>query len=274
MNRIRHCDDITSASSSASLILASPAGFGSSSKSSNCVCTAFMRSCSKSDFDWIACNISLRQSTDCNSKSTPCIPTVSEPESTEKVLPTDDAVASKTGLVEQRSQDDRRTATDRRQSKSSEANATSDSIRVGIDKIDAIVNLVGELIITQSMLSRFGEKDFDESDKEALSDGLNQLSRHTRELQESVLQIRMLPISFSFNRFPRLVRDLSNKLGKKMELKLHGEQTELDKTVLEKIGDPLVHLSFPAQFEPVIPIYARVAGKRIANTHVTDQLLI
>jgi two-component system chemotaxis sensor kinase CheA len=72
--------------------------------------------------------------------------------------------------------------------------------------------------------------------------GLIQLSRNTRELQESVMQIRMLPIGFSFNRFPRLVHDLSRKLGKKVELKLCGENTELDKTVLEKIGDPLVHL--------------------------------
>jgi two-component system, chemotaxis family, sensor kinase CheA len=75
-----------------------------------------------------------------------------------------------------------------------------------------------------------------------LRQGLSQLARNTRELQESVMQIRMLPISFAFNRFPRLVHDLSRKLGKKVQLKLTGENTELDKTVLEKIGDPLVHL--------------------------------
>ena len=73
-------------------------------------------------------------------------------------------------------------------------------------------------------------------------EGLAQLERNTRELQESVMRIRMLPISFSFNRFPRLVRDLSTKLGKHVDLKITGEQTELDKTVLEKIADPLVHL--------------------------------
>ncbi|MBA1330917.1 chemotaxis protein, partial [Candidatus Endoriftia persephone str. Guaymas] len=77
---------------------------------------------------------------------------------------------------------------------------------------------------------------------ERLNDGLGQLERHTRELQESVMQIRMLPISFTFSRFPRLVHDLSNKLGKKIELKVSGENTEVDKTVIEKIGDPLVHL--------------------------------
>ena len=143
--------------------------------------------------------------------------------------------------AEQRSGEDRRTGAERRTAKAAETSSGSDSIRVGIDKIDSIVNLVGELVITQSMLSRFGES-FVESETEQLREGLNQLARHTRELQESVLQIRMLPVSFSFNRFPRLVRDLSNKLGKKIELKLQGEQTELDKTVLEKIGDPLVHL--------------------------------
>jgi len=82
----------------------------------------------------------------------------------------------------------------------------------------------------------------DQSILENLRDGISQLERNTRELQESVLQIRMLPVSFSFRRFPRLVRDLSSKMGKKIELKLTGEQTELDKTVLEKIGDPLMHL--------------------------------
>ncbi|MGA2778458.1 MAG: chemotaxis protein CheA [Steroidobacteraceae bacterium] len=115
------------------------------------------------------------------------------------------------------------------------------SIRVATEKVDALINLVGELVITQSMLGRFAEK-YEPADLEALRRGLIQLSRNTRELQESVMQIRMLPIGFSFNRFPRLVHDLSRKLGKKVELKLTGENTELDKTVLEKIGDPLVHL--------------------------------
>ncbi|HFE37019.1 MAG TPA: chemotaxis protein CheA, partial [Gammaproteobacteria bacterium] len=115
------------------------------------------------------------------------------------------------------------------------------SIRVGIDKVDALINMVGELVITQSMLSQLGE-DMDQSKIEKMQDGLGQLERNTRELQESVMRIRMLPISFAFQRFPRMVRDLSQKLGKEIELRLLGEQTELDKTVMEKIGDPLVHL--------------------------------
>ncbi|MGB5541355.1 MAG: chemotaxis protein CheA [Gammaproteobacteria bacterium] len=119
----------------------------------------------------------------------------------------------------------------------------SGSIRVAIDKIDDLINQVGELVITQSMLSQIGSMEHAGNDLLGkLRDGLTQLERNTRELQESVLQIRMLPISFSFSRFPRLVRDLSSMLDKKVELVLSGEQTEVDKTVLEKIGDPLVHL--------------------------------
>ncbi|QQD17794.1 chemotaxis protein CheA [Spongiibacter nanhainus] len=124
------------------------------------------------------------------------------------------------------------------------ASASKDagSIRVSIDKIDALLNLVGELVITQSMLARYGEGDGNQADVQGLRDGLLVLERHTRELQESAMQIRMLPIGTSFSRFKRLVRDISGKLGKKVELKLSGENTELDKTVLEKMSDPLVHL--------------------------------
>ena len=117
----------------------------------------------------------------------------------------------------------------------------SASIRVAIDKVDSLLNLVGELVITQSMLRRFGDS-YDPDSLKELRDGLSQLERHTRELQESAMQIRMLPINSSFNRFPRLVRDLSTKLGKKIDLVVSGEHTEVDKTVLEKLNDPLVHL--------------------------------
>ena len=123
-------------------------------------------------------------------------------------------------------------------------NKESSSIRVGIDKVDALINMVGELVITQSMLSQISSyvAKGDTRPLVKLMAGITQLERNTRELQESVLQIRMLPVSFSFSRFPRLVRDLSNKMGKQIELKMTGEHTEVDKTVLEKIGDPLVHL--------------------------------
>lgn len=144
-----------------------------------------------------------------------------------------------------RRQEDRR-KTDRRGGGQSQS-AQAASIRVETNKIDALINMVGELVITQSMLGLLGENIEDQQavtpqDIEKMRDGLMQLERNTRELQESVMQVRMMPISFTFSRFPRLVRDLSGKLGKKIELKLVGETTEVDKTVIEKIGDPLVHL--------------------------------
>jgi two-component system chemotaxis sensor kinase CheA len=115
------------------------------------------------------------------------------------------------------------------------------SIRVDTQKIDQLINMVGELVITQSMLGLLGA-DFDLGKLDRLREGLAQLERHTRELQEGVMRIRMLPIGFSFNRFPRLVHDLGTSLGKQVELRISGETTEVDKTVVEKIGDPLVHL--------------------------------
>ena len=115
------------------------------------------------------------------------------------------------------------------------------SIRVGIDKVDDLVNLVGELVISQSMLSR-ACRDLDNNQSGKLVRGLEQLERNTRELQEHAMRIRMLPIDFAFQRLPRLIHDLSHTLGKQVELITSGEKTELDKTVLEKIGDPLMHL--------------------------------
>ncbi|MCC6535374.1 MAG: chemotaxis protein CheW [Burkholderiales bacterium] len=120
------------------------------------------------------------------------------------------------------------------------ANADS-SIRVSVDKVDKLINLVGELVITQAMLAQTASH-VDGALMERLQDGLNQLERNTRDLQESVMSIRMLPISFVFSRFPRVVRDVAAKLGKEVELKTVGEGTELDKGVIEKIADPLTHL--------------------------------
>ncbi|ENM5933389.1 chemotaxis protein CheA [Vibrio mimicus] len=115
------------------------------------------------------------------------------------------------------------------------------SIRVDIEKVDNLINLVGELVITQSMLTELGN-DFSMDKLDKLKAGLAQLLQNSKDLQENVLNIRMLPMSFAFSRFPRLVRDLCGRLGKKVDLQIQGEQTELDKTVLERIVDPLVHL--------------------------------
>ncbi len=141
------------------------------------------------------------------------------------------------------------------------AKADAGSIRVGVDKVDSLINLVGELVITQSMLSELGN-DFDLSKIEKLSSGLEQLLQNTKELQESVMRIRMLPISFAFNRFPRLVHDLSNKTGKAIELITQGEQTELDKTVMEQIGDPLTHLVRNAIDHGIEPAEVRLANNK------------
>ncbi len=125
--------------------------------------------------------------------------------------------------------------------KNTKKSSSSASIRVGIDKVDTLIDLVGELVITQSMLGELGDN-FDVSKIEQLVAGLRELESNTRELQESVMRIRMLPIGFVFNRMPRMVRDLSAQLGKNIELIIKGEDTELDKTVMEQIGDPLTHL--------------------------------
>ncbi|MBV1873801.1 MAG: chemotaxis protein CheA [Gammaproteobacteria bacterium] len=119
--------------------------------------------------------------------------------------------------------------------------AESKSIRVNIDKVDSLINMVGEMVITQSMLCALS-KDFSTDKLDTLVSGLAELEASTRELQENVMSLRMIPISFAFNRFPRLVRDLNSQLGKKVVLELKGTQTELDKTVMEKLSDPLTHL--------------------------------
>ncbi|MDP1733930.1 MAG: chemotaxis protein CheW [Sulfuritalea sp.] len=115
------------------------------------------------------------------------------------------------------------------------------SIRVDVDKVDQLINLIGELVITQAMLAQSAST-LDPVEFERLHNGLAQLERNTRDMQESVMSIRMMPISVVFSRFPRVVRDLAQKLGKQIELKTIGEGTELDKSLIERISDPLTHL--------------------------------
>jgi two-component system chemotaxis sensor kinase CheA len=138
------------------------------------------------------------------------------------------------------------------------------SIRVSIEKVDELLNSVGELVITQSVLSQLAAP-LEGRDAEELRSALGQLERHMRALQESVMRVRMLPISVVFNRFPRLVRDLGQKLGKKIELRLTGDSTELDKTVLEKIGDPLVHLVRNAMDHGIEMPEVRIAAGKSAH---------
>ena len=115
------------------------------------------------------------------------------------------------------------------------------SVRVETTKIDTVVNLVGEMVITQSILSMIGEE-VEGNTGEKLSGAIDELSRNIREIQEAVMSMRMLPVSFIFNRFPRLVRDLAKTLDKKIDLIIEGGETEVDKSMIEKLADPLTHL--------------------------------
>jgi two-component system chemotaxis sensor kinase CheA len=126
-------------------------------------------------------------------------------------------------------------------SKAKQSNADTSSIRVDTLKIDSLVNLVGELVITQSMLTMIGSEVEGEL-QEKIQTALAELHRNTREIQESVMSMRMLPMQVTFNRFPRVVRDLSSKLGKKVDLRIEGGNTEIDKGMIEKLVDPLTHL--------------------------------
>jgi len=129
--------------------------------------------------------------------------------------------------------------------KSSSSNATvqpeAATIRVAINKVDQLINLVGELVITQAMLAQ-NSRALDPAIYQQLLSGLADLDRNTRDLQESVMSIRMIPMSVVFSRFPRMLRDLAGKLGKKVDFVTQGEATELDKGLVEKITDPLTHL--------------------------------
>jgi len=112
---------------------------------------------------------------------------------------------------------------------------------VSVEKVDQLINLVGELVITQAMLAQ-NSLGLDATLSQQMASGLADLERNTRDLQEAVMSIRMIPMSLVFNRFPRMLRDLAGKLGKKVELVQVGEATELDKGLVEKITDPLTHL--------------------------------
>ncbi|WP_175900206.1 chemotaxis protein CheA [Burkholderia cepacia] len=119
--------------------------------------------------------------------------------------------------------------------------AEGSSIRVGVEKVDQLINLVGELVITQAMLAETASA-FDPALHDRLFNGMAQLERNARDLQEAVMSIRMMPMDYVFSRFPRLVRDLAGKLGKQVELVTFGQATELDKSLIERIIDPLTHL--------------------------------
>jgi two-component system chemotaxis sensor kinase CheA len=152
--------------------------------------------------------------------------------------------------------------------KGEKANLESSTLRVSVEKVDQLINLVGELVITQAMLTQQA-KQFDPVQYQALLSGISDLERNTRHLQESVMSIRMIPMSFVFNRFPRLIRDLAAKLGKDLELKMVGEATELDKGLIEKIVDPLTHLVRNSADHGVESPAKRVAAGKSATGTIT-----
>jgi two-component system chemotaxis sensor kinase CheA len=143
------------------------------------------------------------------------------------------------------------------------------SIRVGVEKVDQLINLVGELVITQAMLAETTST-FDPALHDRLFNGMAQLERNARDLQEAVMSIRMMPMDYVFSRFPRLVRDLAAKLGKEVELVTFGQATELDKSLIERIIDPLTHLVRNSLDHGIETVEAR----RAAGKDGTGQLVL
>lgn len=160
------------------------------------------------------------------------------------------------------------------------ASAEQASIRVPVDKVDALINLVGELVITQAAIAQ-DSSGLDPVANERLLNGLSELERNTRHLQEAVMSVRMMPVGMVFSRFPRMVRDLAGKLGKQVRLKMSGEATELDKSLIERLSDPLTHLVRNAVDHGIeTPEKRKAAGKpaegtlSLAARHESGQVLI
>jgi two-component system chemotaxis sensor kinase CheA len=162
-----------------------------------------------------------------------------------EVTPAESALSAPAEPVASATQDDHAPTAPGAPSQKPRANAPAggegSSIRVGVEKVDQLINLVGELVITQAMLAQTASV-FDPVLHDRLFNGMAQFERNARDLQEAVMSIRMMPMDYVFSRFPRLVRDLASKLGKQIELVTFGQATELDKSLIERITDPLTHL--------------------------------
>jgi two-component system chemotaxis sensor kinase CheA len=158
---------------------------------------------------------------------------------------------------------------DRKSRPAAATNGEGGSIRVGVEKVDQLINLVGELVITQAMLAETTST-FDPALHDRLFNGMAQLERNARDLQEAVMSIRMMPMDYVFSRFPRVVRDLAAKLGKQVELVTFGQATELDKSLIERIIDPLTHLVRNSLDHGIETVDAR----RAAGKDDTGQLVL
>ena len=153
-------------------------------------------------------------------------------------------------------------------SESRKQSTESGSIRVAVEKVDQIINQVGELIITQTMLTQLSAG-LDPAQYDSLINSIAQLERNARDLQASVMSIRMMPMEYVFSRFPRLVHDLANKLNKQVELTLWGGSAELDKSLIERIIDPLTHLVRNSLDHGIEPIDVRLANGKPATGSLT-----
>ncbi|MQA42795.1 chemotaxis protein CheA [Rugamonas aquatica] len=174
-------------------------------------------------------------------------------------------VAEAAPTVQQQAADEEKKAAKKEEKGGPGPGAESSSIRVSIEKVDQLINLVGELVITQAMIEQRVDT-LDPMVHERLLNSVSQLTRNTRDLQEAVMSIRMMPMDFVFSRFPRMVRDLAAKLGKKVDFITNGAATELDKGLIERIVDPLTHLvrnSIDHGIE--MPDVRRAAGKSDAG---------
>ena len=174
-------------------------------------------------------------------------------------------VADAAPTVQQQAAEEEKKAAKKEEKGGPGPGAESSSIRVSIEKVDQLINLVGELVITQAMIEQRVDT-LDPMVHERLLNSVSQLTRNTRDLQEAVMSIRMMPMDFVFSRFPRMVRDLAAKLGKKVDFITNGAATELDKGLIERIVDPLTHLvrnSIDHGIE--MPEVRRAAGKSDAG---------
>ncbi|NOU25093.1 MAG: chemotaxis protein CheA [Methylotenera sp.] len=188
-----------------------------------------------------------------------------EVEKQAEVSKAENTAATNTATASAAEQADRRNQ-GRRESDKAPASAETSSIRVGIEKVDQLINLVGELVITQAMIEQ-RISNLDPVQHEPLINSVGQLTRNTRDLQESVMSIRMMPMDFVFSRFPRMVRDLAAKLGKKVEFVTVGATTELDKGLIERIVDPLTHLVRNSVDHGIeLPAGRKAAGKNETGT--------
>ena len=151
------------------------------------------------------------------------------------------AVPEKTEKVDRRKEEERRKAEERRAAKKPSAAAESSSIRVATDKVDRLIDLVGELVIAQVMTAQMVE-DFEPSCLPKLREAVAAMERGTRELHERVMAVRMMPVGTLFQRYARVVYDIAQSTGKQIRLETDGEETEIDKSMLELLGDPLTHL--------------------------------